>query len=281
MWMNRRLPIYSRSFSPDIVLVLNGKYIFPRTVKRLKRNSLVFNWFLDDPFKSRNTSVWHRKSIPLFDCYFIWSKGLIPELKRAGAKRVEMLICATDPRKYGPKRLTAAEKEKYKSDLCFIGTWDKEREWYFSSLTDYDLKIWGNGWQRVRQPLKKHIKGSAIEGKELCKAVCASKININILRQQKDHPSHNMRTFEIPACGGFQLATRSELHEKIFGDGRGIVCFEPGDIKDMREKINYYLNKPDVRKRVAKRGMEISSGYTLKDTLSKIIRIAEELRNKT
>jgi spore maturation protein CgeB len=61
----------------------------------------------------------------------------------------------------------------------------------------------------------------------------------------------NPRTFEIAACGAFQLVDyRSELPD-VFTPGEEIVCFR--DLEELRNQIGYYLEHPDERRRIAEK----------------------------
>ena len=79
---------------PDLILILKGWLLKPHTITRIKEENpvakiLCFN--PDNPFNTwhhGSSNVWIRKSIPLYDIYFIWGKFLIDPLLKAGAKRV-------------------------------------------------------------------------------------------------------------------------------------------------------------------------------------------------
>ncbi len=267
---NRELSKIAEIIKPDLSLVIKGEYVFPKTLKTLKKYGLVFNFNPDDPFDSTNKTKWIIESLPVFDCYFIWDKNLMRKIKKFGAKRVEFLPFAFDPKTHRHVGLSKTDEEKYGCDICFVGTWEPQREKFLSGLTTYDLKVWGNAWQKTKGPLKNHIKGKAIYGEKFCSAVSGAKINLNFLRKQ-NRKSHNMRSFEIPACGGFQLATRSPFHKKFFGENVGIVCFE--NIKGMKDKIDHYLKHEKERKKIAKNGHEKIKNEIYENRVKKILKI--------
>ena len=60
----------------------------------------------------------------------------------------------------------------------------------------------------------------------------------------------NLRTFEIPACGTLQLASRTNL--AWFKLDQEIVIYS--HFKDLTAKINYYLNHPRQRQKIAQAG---------------------------
>jgi spore maturation protein CgeB len=50
----------------------------------------------------------------------------------------------------------------------------------------------------------------------------------------------NKRTFEIPACGGFQIITHNDAVSELFEISKEIVTYKNFD--DLKTKINYYLD---------------------------------------
>lgn len=57
----------------------------------------------------------------------------------------------------------------------------------------------------------------------------------------------NLRTFEIPACGGFQIIDRFD--PRWFRIDKEIIAFK--NLTDLRMKIDYYLSHPKARQRIA------------------------------
>lgn len=53
-------------------------------------------------------------------------------------------------------------------------------------------------------------------------------------------PVVNLRSFEIPMCGGIQLCRYSEEMASLFDDGKEVVLYK--DREEMIDKANYYLN---------------------------------------
>ena len=86
----------------------------------------------------------------------------------------------------------------------------------------------------------------------------ATKVNLNIwssvfhdgLAEKKDFV--NPRTFEICACGGFQLADASAPVERFFEPGVELVTF--GSIDEARDKARYFLRHDAERAAIAERG---------------------------
>jgi len=272
-----------RKEKPDLILVLKGWYFKPETLIKIKKenpNVKLFCFNGDNPFNTwhfSNSNIWIRKSIPLYDCYFIWGKFLIPLIKKSRAKRVEYLPFGYDPYLHYQTNPNRDNKKFYGSDIAFIGTWDKERENLLNNLLNYDLKIWGNVWEKANKKLLEKWMKRSIIGEEFSKVCNSAKIILNLIRKQ-NIPAHNMRTFEVPACKGFVLSTRTKEVLEFFKEGKEIECFST--INELKEKINYYLEHEKERKKIAKAGYERlrKSGYTYENRAKKILKIFEELR---
>lgn len=245
---NRKFIQAVRRHHPDLILVFKGAFVFPSTLRRIKaiRNTVLFNFNPDNPFSANRgaSNSLIRRSIPFYDCYFIWGKFLVPLLKKAGARRVEYLPFACDPTLHHPVEMSAEERVFYGSDVSFIGTWDTEREKYLEPLADYDLAIWGGNWEKLGSGsrLRGKVRQTGNLGADMKKVCTASKISLNLIREQNGS-AHNLKTFEITASGGFMLTTRTEEQQEFFVEGEEIVCFDSPD--DLKAKIDLYLKDKD------------------------------------
>jgi spore maturation protein CgeB len=80
----------------------------------------------------------------------------------------------------------------------------------------------------------------------------------------------NPRTFEIAACGGFQLVDeRSELND-LFLAGKEIVTFT--SVKVLKEKITWYLAHEEERKLIAQKGHErVLAEHTMEHRMNELL----------
>jgi glycosyltransferase involved in cell wall biosynthesis len=80
-----------------------------------------------------------------------------------------------------------------------------------------------------------------------------SKIFVNSTSLEKDL---SMKFTEAMACGTLFITDESEDMERVgFQDGKNIVVFS--ELKDLKEKIEYYLKNKKERNRIAKNGMKL------------------------
>ena len=138
------------------------------------------------------------------------------------------------------QNFTTADCIHYGSDIVFIGTWDKEREKALENVSDLDVGIWGPYWDRIsrKSALAAKIRGGFVDVNTMVKIYRSSKIVLNLMRQQ-NYAAHNMKTFEIPAMGGFMLAPRTKDHIDFFSGGKEIALYD--NFEEMREKAIYYI----------------------------------------
>lgn len=261
---------------PDLILVFKGWFLEPETLLTLKRlfpQAPLCNFNTDNPFNTRShasTNAWIRSSIPLYDRYFIWGRFLLDPVREAGGKEVKYLPFGYDPSYHLPSQVSSDEMGTYGSDIAFIGTWDREREGFLSKLTGYDLAIWGSGWNRAARSMRRSWRGRSVYGEEFSKVCNASKIVLNHVRAQ-NVPAHNMKTFEIPACGGFMMATDTPEQRGFFEAGEEAEYFS--SMGELEEKIGFYLARDNERKTVAERGRHrvLGSDYSYVDRMRAIM----------
>jgi spore maturation protein CgeB len=95
--------------------------------------------------------------------------------------------------------------------------------------------------------------GPAAYGPDLARTLARGTISLNVMRRQ-NAGSHNMRSFESPACGAFTLSQRTPELTALFAEGEEIACFE-GDA-ELRERVAQWLVDGPTRTRVAHAGYE-------------------------
>lgn len=252
------------NWKPDLVLIIKGFYFDPGTISRIKKLSprtVLMHFNPDNTFNTWHfgtSNDWIRDSVPYYDAHLTWGEFLIPLINAAGAKKTFYMPFACDPKLHHPVQLNEGDLAKYGADVAFIGSWDEEREGWLSSLLDYNVKIWGNAWQKSDRRLRERWQRAAVYGSEFSKICNASKINLNLIRKQ-NVPAHNMRTFEIPACGGFMLSTRTKEQDAIWKEGEEIACFSGP--QELRQVIDRYLADECARRAISSRARQKAHGY--------------------
>lgn len=212
-------------------------------------------------------------SIPLYDALATTKEWEVEAYKEAGAKQVILTYQGYDSR-FSPRRVRAAERSAFDSDVCFIGHTQRhyaERLQALSSL-GIRLRIWGDAWPRYaeKNPWAKALVGQGLWGENYPTALACAKIGLGLLGRHIPETS-TTRTFEIPAMGTFLLAERTPLHQELFGEGKEADFFSSDD--EMLDKTRFYLTNNETRERIAAAGRARCerSGYSSANLLQKII----------
>ena len=221
-------------------------------------------------------------SLPSIDCFMSWSPDLEPILKTAGSNHVCTFPFAYDPELFSQEIIISTEEQKaYHTDVCFIGTWEPEREQWLAvlkqRLPSLNLAIWGNLWaeQCTNQILKNSLRGKALYGTSMIKALRCATIVLNFVRQQ-NALGHNMRTFEVPASKAFLLTQwTKEQAEILFTENETIACFK--NIDELIEKIIYYSHSQE-REILLQKSYEHVQKYTLPKQLQNYLNTCSILK---
>jgi spore maturation protein CgeB len=222
-------------------------------------------WFMED----YKLFVYWRAFAPLYDFFAVIQQGaFLEELAELGVKNALYLPMAALPEVHRPLRgtdLGAADRQRFGADLSFMGAGYPNRRAAFRRLTNFDLKIWGTEWDED-PVLKPHLrmKDVRISPEEAVRIFNAAKINLNLHSSVKAEPAVtfgdfvNPRTFEIAACGAFQLVDERGLLPELFAKGE-VATFN--SLEDLKNQVDYYLKHPEERTAIAEKGL----ARTLKD----------------
>jgi len=246
-------------YRPDLVFALAQAPLTKESLLRLKNDGVpTAFWFVED---YRTMNYW-REIAPFYDYFFTIQEGeFFCQLKELGLDNFHYLPLAASPEWHRPLDLTEEELHEYGSDLSFVGAGYYNRRNLFLRLIDFDLKIWGNEWEGAL-PLLRYIqrKGERVSTEETVKIFNASKINLNLHSSNRHEGINpygdfvNPRTFEIAACGAFQLVDYRRDLPRFFNLSEELVCFQ--DVEDLRKKISYFLARPTEREEIARRARQ-------------------------
>ena len=261
----------------DIVWIDKGVTIKQKTLVKLKEISsktILVHYNPDDPFVGSQTSEWSTfvKALPLYDIHFVPRKPNFFEYRNFGAKEVIQLMPFWGylPDVHRPLLISNEMSKEFGGPVGFIGDYERKREEMMFCLAKkgISMRIWGPNWDRRCKLSHPNLK---IEGKSLwrddyIKAICAFDIDLGFLRKA-NRDLHTSRSIEIPACGGFMLAERTDEHLELFEEGKEAEFFE--NENELLDKINYYLSHPKERKKIAAAGRKrcLKSGYSNQDRI--------------
>ena len=251
---NRRLRDELSGVRADLVLVVKGEQLSPETVQALRRatGAPVVNFYPDDPFSEvRSNRLAHGAGVlAAYDACFTFARHLIPAYRQAGVGRVFYLPFARDPEQHAP--VTDAGEPEF--EVVFAGNLNEERVRWLEPLAGFRLAVFGERTERAL-PRGSALRGAtflpAAYGPELAQALARGAVSLNVMRLQ-NAGSHNMRSFESPACGAFTLSQRTPELVELFREGEEVACF--GSEEEMVEQVRWWLERPEERRRVADAG---------------------------
>lgn len=267
-------------FPAELIWVGKGGWAVPWLWRELKRrkpevNLVCYNG--DNPivtYSRGGNRPWVTDSIACFDLYCTYNRSLVEPLRRAGARQVERIPFGWDPGLHPELEVSESDQRQYACDVLFIGNGDVYRERWMREIIvaarpfGWRFAIYGN-WSRCHdRTVLEAVRGTQIYGSEMVKAIRVAKVAVNILRLQNEG-SHNMRTFEIPGCGGVMASQRSPEQEEFFPDGQAAVYF--GNAVEAVARIRELIEQDSRRKRVALTAHEIASRHTYSQRASALL----------
>ena len=135
------------------------------------------------------------------------------------------------------------------------------------------MKIWGNPspfWLNSSK-INHMVQHKYVSFDEKCKAFLGAKIVINNLHPTEIN-SLNARTFEVAATSAFQLVNYRDSAISLFEPDKEMVYFT--DLKDMKEKVAFYLQHPEERLRIGNASMKRSvTDHTFTKRISTLLSI--------
>jgi spore maturation protein CgeB len=277
---NRALVTAARRFRPHLVVVVKGAYIMPSTLRRIKEEcgAVLINYATDDPFNPRTATSDLVAAIPHYDVYACTKRAIMDDVTRAGGRTVIHTMFGYKPSVHFPEApRTDEEARRFRSDVALVGTADRDRLRDLEPLLaarDLSLALYGSYWTRHAR-FRPYARGYAI-GRDYRLALGGARIGLCLLRRA-NRDQHSLRSFEIPACGTFMLAERTDEHLELFREGEEAAFFATPD--ELLDKVRYYLAHDDIRRRVAQAGhARVTAGrHTYADRLREMVRAAERL----
>ena len=269
-----RREIKKNSF--DVIWIEKGNMIWPWTLKHLKRlspNSALISCSEDDMFVRHGHSLWYRWGVCNYDIVFTTKTYNLNELLSFGVKRTVLFLDSYDEQMHKQISQAKLQKNRFSSDVSAVGAFENERAMSILYLAQNGIKVtvWGNGWGGwVNRHPNLDVRNEFLFGEDYSRAICASKININFLRKiNRDEVTS--RSVEIPACGGFMLAERTERHSSYFEEGIEAEFFSSN--QELLEKVRIFLQKDLEREKIAMAGYLrcIKSGYSMRAQLSTML----------
>jgi spore maturation protein CgeB len=239
---------------PDLVLAIAQAPLTLAVLEHLrKKKFLTAMWFVEN---YRHLTYWRQLAGGYEYWFVIQQAGCREALAHAGARHVSYLPMAADPGVHRPLTLTPAEQAEYGADVSFVGAGYANRRnllprWLSN---DWSFKVWGDEWDGC-EPLSAVLQrnGTRIDTDTCIKVFNATAINLNLHSCSSDgldpHADFvNPRTFELAACGAFQLVDERSLLPDLFTDGEMIRFRRAEEVPAL---IRTWLKDPAGRRTIA------------------------------
>ncbi|MBV4357848.1 CgeB family protein [Pinibacter aurantiacus] len=252
---------------PQAVWVFKGMEISPKTLQWIKSRGIrLVNYNPDNPFifsgrGSGNSNI--TNSIGLYDLHFTYNHEIKERLQKDYNALVEDLPFGFE---INDSVFSEAQNQEEINKACFLGNPDKERAALVNGIAEsgLPLDVFGNDWKSfvksenitVHEPVYKD---------DLWKTLRRYRVQLNMMRVHNEN-SHNMRTFEIPAIGGIQLAPDTVEHRFFFNEGKDIFLYK--SIDDCIQKVKALIALPASEAeqiRVNARRTSIENKYSYRD----------------
>jgi len=274
---------------PEIAWLEWPKLLRPETIQAARRQlpQCSFVCFQDDnPFGGRDDekNSWRlfTEAIPEYDLHFVKRKSDVSEFSRRQARRVELFQHGFYAPIFQPECSGGSPRE-FQHDVSFIGTALDHRVGCVAGLMrthQIPVQVFGNKWSQRTLAYYRHRKNfhPAVTGRDYARVIARSRISLGFV-SSSNGDEYTMRTFEIPACGGFFLAERTAIHQELFAEGREAEFFS--STEECAEKIRFYLERESLRLKIAEQGYQrcLDSDYSLRRRLAEALECVETSLN--
>jgi len=271
--LNKSIKESCISFTPDIVFIVKGVTIKPSTLKFIKARGIKsISWSNDDMYGWHNRSLWYTLGLKQYDLV-VTQKSYncnSNELPSLGAKTF-FQNKAFEPKVHYPVK--SCDTYTCVHDVLFVGAMEEDRLAQLIYLAQNDIKVHIYGWvKKVNNVIHPNLifHNRFLFEEEFSAALGCSKIALNFLRKM-NRDLQTSRSVEIPACGGFMLAERTDEHMQLFEEGKEAEFFSSKE--ELLQKVQYYLQHDTERLAIAKAGYDrcFKDNYTFENRMQGIL----------
>lgn len=240
----------ARRFKPDFVFLSRCPALTQETVAAIIEGKPNAMWFHDSQ-SYRNTyrpEIAHVIKIgKLVRTFFV--SGFVREWAALGLPAKFLPSCADADMK------PVAPKKGFGSDVTFIGSGDdpSRANFLLKVAKKYDLKVWGNGWEKWRKQL--NWGAQAVVGKDFAAVCSSSKIVLGVNRAKQTINSASGESdnpWMIIQAGGFFLGHGTPELKRMLREGDHCAWYK--DIESCLAQCAYYLESGAQRERIRREG---------------------------
>ena len=261
----------------DLIWSDQCNLIGPVTADLLRNHCrAAVTYAIDDPFgrRDKRTFSLYRQSVKHFDLVAVVRQPNVAEAKAMGAPSVLLVRMSADEVAHRPVVLSSREKDRWSSQVAFIGTWMPERGPFLARLIELGvpLTIRGNRWRKAKEwpVLKSAWRGPGIDGPDYVKAIQCAKVSLGLL-SKGNRDLHTTRSAEIPFIGSVLCAERTGEHLEMYREDEEAVFWSTPE--ECAEKCFDLLGNLGRCEAIARAGRErcIRDGYLNENVVALIL----------
>lgn len=248
---------------PDVILSVIFRDELPKDLLaelRDRPTPVTVNWFTDDHWQF---DLKTKHYAPMFNFSTTTAQSALERYRAIGYSNVIKTQWACNPNIYRP----TGKPPRF--DATFVGQTYGSRPWTIGRMRKggIDVRTWGHGWpdgmlttdEMVAVFAESRISLNLTNAYATPRVPTIAKRVVNRLYPPalERLPGGGVnqikgRTFEIPACGGFQLSGQCDDIESYLEPGREIVLYRsPRELVDLAHR---YLRDEDSRRKIANAG---------------------------
>jgi len=260
-------------FQADWVFVISGMFFHPDVLEMMRRAGLrTAVLFTESPYEDDQQAAMSA----LTD--MCWTNERT-STARLGAR---YLRHAYDPARHRPDMSLDLALPAH--DVVFVGSGFPERIEILKSVdwSGIDLGLYGEwGLLGSTAKLRRYVRSGPVTNETAVGLYRRARIGLNLHRTSKGYGRHvarvghaesaNPRTYELAACGLFQVSDdRAEIRE-IFGCA--VPTFDPGHLEEL---LRSYLQDSPARYRAARRARELIRPHTFAARAAQVLADLEQ-----
>jgi hypothetical protein len=261
---HRRQLLEAMSHEPwDILLSIQGT-VDRQTLQQCRQHSpdlKVFFWWGDILTKQARTRI--NQAAEFSERLLVSSRGTFDQLSPRYPNQLRYLPFGVSRRFHTVNNISAQDRQRFSSEVAFVGTCYPERcelIRHLNTQLDVPVSVWGRGWR--------HCKGirsrGALSLADSLKVHACAKVSLN-LHHADTNNGFNMKFYEIPAAGGFQICDWQPLLNETALGRQTVAC---RSVPEFAEKTRYYLaHEPDRKQIIATTSQTV---FTTEDYSSRL-----------
>lgn len=220
----------------DILLSIQG-HINSATVARLRQHNprlKVIYWWGDILTAQARTRI--DMAAAAADCLLVSYQGSYDALLPDYGERLRYFPFGVSDKFHAAPVLTRRDRKRYTADVAFVGSCYPERCELIHHLNERlprPVAVWGRGWRHC--PGVQHH--GALSLADSLRVYRCARISLNL--HHADTPNGcNMKFFEIPAAGGFQISDWQPVMDEPDTGKLTVAC---KTLPEFGTQIDYYL----------------------------------------